>query len=433
MLTDTKLKKLKGRRHAYRVFDKTVGDPGFGVRVTPNGHISFFQMYQIDGRRRFMNLGSYSDWSLAEARALARDARKQLDRSVDPQDKREEEKRERAEAKVRSKSRGTVDDLFDCYVQWLKGEGKRSANQVRRFKKAYISPIIGELNVDEVGPDDIRAVLRPIVRRKKLVLANRVRAYLVAALNFAIRWKDKPNYTPKLRFDISMNPAQVVEKPLRSEAPGERVLTEDEIKKLWKEWESGFPGEVLRLILASGGQRVEEVLRAEWAEFDLEKSLWEIPGSRTKSGRWHIVPITELMSAELESIKARREKEAEEDEKEDGIGPYLFPGTGEAGHIRTDSLGQAIRRFCDDEEYMGESFTARDLRRTVKTHMGWLRVPKEHRDRLQGHAMTDVSSKHYDRYDYLAEKREAMQAWDAFLKRVVAGKKSNIVELKRQG
>jgi integrase len=432
MLTDTKLKKLKGKKYAYRIFDKTVGDPGFGVRVTPAGHISFFLMYQVDGKRRFMNLGSYGDWTLAEARQRSRDARKHLDDNEDPQDIRDAEKAAKAEEKARKKSRGTVDTLFDCYVEWLESEGKRSAAQVKRFKKAYIRPVIGEVFVADLEPDDIRAVLRPIIRRKKMVLANRVRAYLVAALNFAIGWKDKPNYNHKIRFEINMNPAAVVEKPQKAEMPGERVLSEKEIGSLWVKWDHDFPGCVLRLILASGGQRVEEVLRAEWSEFDFKKKLWTIPARRTKSGRWHVVPMTTLMVEELSVLKARREQEVEEDEVEGGISAFLFPGRDETGPIRTDSLGQAIRRFCDDKEYKGEAYTARDLRRTVKTHMGWLRVSKEDRDRLQGHAMSDVSSKHYDRYDYLAEKREAIDIWEEFMKRVIAGQNATVVLLNKQ-
>ncbi|MDZ4730757.1 MAG: integrase arm-type DNA-binding domain-containing protein [Xanthomonadales bacterium] len=430
MLTDTKLKKLKGKKYAYRIFDKTLGDPGFGVRVTPNGHVSFFQMYQMDGKRRFMNLGSFSDWTLAEARGSARDARKQLDRSEDPQDNRDEAKVAKAEEKARKKSRGTVDSLFDSYIEWLELQGKRSASQVRRFKKAYISPVIGGFYVADLEPDDIRAVLRPIIRRNKFVLANRVRAYLVAALNFAISWKDKPNYTSKIRFDVVMNPAQVVDKPLKSEAPGERVLEEKEIKVLWKKWELGFPGEVLRLILASGGQRVEEALRAEWSEFDFQKYLWTLPANRTKSNRVHVVPITSLMAEELSKIKARRTQEAEESEAKDGISAFLFPGKVELGPYRTDSLGQALRRFCVD--YKAESFTATDLRRTVKTQMGLLGVSKEIRDRLQGHAMSDVSSKHIDRYDYLVEKREAIEAWESYLRRIVSGEKNTVVQLSKR-
>ncbi|MEZ9548040.1 integrase, partial [Vibrio crassostreae] len=56
-------------------------------------------------------------------------------------------------------------------------------------------------------------------------------------------------------------------------------------------------------------------------------------------------------------------------------------------------------------------FTPRDLRRTCKTLMGELGISKSLRDRLQNHALNDVSSKHYDRYEYLPEKRIALESW----------------------
>jgi hypothetical protein len=44
------------------------------------------------------------------------------------------------------------------------------------------------------------------------------------------------------------------------------------------------------------------------------------------------------------------------------------------------------------------------------------------RDRLQNHARGgDVSSRHYDRYDYLLEKRAAMARWSTYLDRIIAG------------
>lgn len=54
----------------------------------------------------------------------------------------------------------------------------------------------------------------------------------------------------------------------------------------------------------------------------------------------------------------------------------------------------------------------RDIRRTCKTLMGELGISKELRDRIQNHALQDVSSRHYDRYDYLAEKRDALEQWE---------------------
>ena len=60
-------------------------------------------------------------------------------------------------------------------------------------------------------------------------------------------------------------------------------------------------------------------------------------------------------------------------------------------------------------------FTARGLRRTCKMLMGEAGICKEIRDRIQSHALNDVSSKHYDRYDYLPEKRRALVIQEAWI------------------
>ena len=55
----------------------------------------------------------------------------------------------------------------------------------------------------------------------------------------------------------------------------------------------------------------------------------------------------------------------------------------------------------------------------------YLRVRQDHpclRDRLQNHSkVSDVSTRHYDRYDYLSERRAAMAKWAAYLDLVLAG------------
>jgi hypothetical protein len=48
--------------------------------------------------------------------------------------------------------------------------------------------------------------------------------------------------------------------------------------------------------------------------------------------------------------------------------------------------------------------------------MGALRISKDIRDRINNHASNDVSAKHYDRYDYLNEKREALETWCDWLR-----------------
>jgi hypothetical protein len=55
------------------------------------------------------------------------------------------------------------------------------------------------------------------------------------------------------------------------------------------------------------------------------------------------------------------------------------------------------------------------IRTTFKTRGGEIGLSKEIRDRIQNHAMTDVSSRHYDHYDYMPEKMAALEAWEGIL------------------
>ena len=76
-------------------------------------------------------------------------------------------------------------------------------------------------------------------------------------------------------------------------------------------------------------------------------------------------------------------------------------------------MAQAIRNYCKQQSV--KSFQPKDFRRTIKTKMGELGVDKSIRDRLQNHALQDVSSRHYDRYDYQKEKLSALLSWGKWL------------------
>ena len=67
--------------------------------------------------------------------------------------------------------------------------------------------------------------------------------------------------------------------------------------------------------------------------------------------------------------------------------------------------------------------TNRDLRRTFKTLAGKAGVSKEIRDRLQNHALQDVSSKNYDHWHYMPEKRAGMAKWDKCVRAMLASKR----------
>ena len=79
----------------------------------------------------------------------------------------------------------------------------------------------------------------------------------------------------------------------------------------------------------------------------------------------------------------------------------------------TNTIAQAILTYKKATEI--RQFIARDIRRTVKTLGGEVKISKEYRDRIQGHAINDVSGRHYDMYEYLDEKREGLEVWEKAL------------------
>jgi integrase len=416
--SDKGIQNLKPGAKPRREFDKG-SDPGFGVQVTPAGTKTFFLAYRFDGRRRFMNLGTYPDTSLADARATCRDSRALLDKGVDPQEHRntaERERREAAEQAQREETRGTVAQLFAAYIANLAAQGKPSAEQISRIYGADVGPVIGAMKAAEVTPRDIKRTLFRIIERGAMVQANRVRSYLLAAFKFGIEHDNHPaNMKAEILFDLQTNPVRDVPKALKREAVGDRELGADEIRDLWTRLAQGTMDPLsvgaLRLMLATG-QRLGEVLGAPWVEFDLEGRKWEIPAKRTKNNRAHVVPLADLHLEILAQLRPYS-----------GASEWVFPKRNGTGPRHIDSISQAVARFCNPGATSKRpgfpKFTPRDLRRTWKTRAGEIGLGKEIRDRLQNHALTDVSSQHYDRYDYMPEKRKAMEAWCEWLGRTI--------------
>ena len=64
----------------------------------------------------------------------------------------------------------------------------------------------------------------------------------------------------------------------------------------------------------------------------------------------------------------------------------------------------------------GEPFNLRDIRRTCETRLAAIGINKDTRAQLLSHGISGVQAKHHDRYDYLAEKREALEVWEHYLK-----------------
>ncbi len=436
-LTEQGIKSLKPKAYAYPKFDKR--RDGFGVRVLPSGKKYFILKYTWKGKPRFLKLGDYPGLSLADARDKVRDIRQELLEGVEPRYKRQQEQNAQEQASIKAEQKrreaarqGDLEQLFDVYVNHLKLQGKESWKEVQRTFNADIGPVLGkETKAKEINPAAIRRCIQKVVKRGAIRQSSQVRTNLHAAFQYGIEFDLNPDNLEDIQFGIQYNPVTPVKRPRGSNNVRDRELSHDEIRKLWWILTTGnmhpYTALSIKLILTTG-QRVQEVTSAAWDEFDIDSRLWTIPGARTKNGRPHVVPLPEIAVSLLKRIwlvsdgsdllfhKKASKKEANLDKPM----PY---GT----------LSLAVTRLC--AEHGLTQFQPRDLRRTWKTRTGEIGISKEIRDRIQNHALDDVASKHYDRYDYLAEKRVAMEQWNKNLIDALRGRKikANIVSIRQTG
>jgi integrase len=174
--------------------------------------------------------------------------------------------------------------------------------------------------------------------------------------------------------------------------------------------------EVYELLLLTA-QRRSEVAEAGWSEFDLDGALWTIPAERSKNGLAHLVP---LAPRAVEILRKLPSKEA---------GGLLFPAdrSGEGAvsgfskaKVRLDRImleklqGGALARGEDLRRVELGPWVVHDLRRTAASGMARLghgiHVVERALNHTQG-ATTGGLIRVYQKHDFLAERRAALEAW----------------------
>src|SRR5439155_12071355 len=335
-LTDRHLRTLRPGPAATEAGDAQ--QRGLMVRVLPSGRIEFAIRYRIHGKRRRLKLGEYPAVSLAVARKRARRAQSAIDNGEDPA-------LDRQTAKATPTD--TVKSLAEDYLKKHARKFKKSAAADERLLNTDILPKWRDRSVRDLTRRDVRVLVDRVVDRGAPVLANRVLALVRKMLNFAVDhdW-------------IEANPSARLTKPTR-EVSRERVLTDDEIRRLWRVLdhfpttaERPAPGRkaakgakndplcpvspalaaLLKVRLLTA-QRGGELVRMKWADVNLEAGWWTIPAADTKNGEPHRVPLVERTKA---IIKAQRtDGEAEE---------FVFVGRGASLRDRAKKAPAAIAR-----------------------------------------------------------------------------------------
>jgi integrase len=145
----------------------------------------------------------------------------------------------------------------------------------------------------------------------------------------------------------------------------------------------------------------------QWHEIDWEERHITIPPVRSKNGVFWVIPLGDIAYDILSNNPKTNNT-------------FLFPANNGEEPFHEGTINKAVSRICEASSI--EHFTPRDLRRTWKTISGMAGLDKSIRDKIQNHSLADISSKHYDRYDYLIEKRAAIKTWNDYLVQIIDGK-----------
>ena len=440
MWTDRSIKAIESQKRPFRISEDTSkrGGGRLVLEVRPNGakyfYFRYFRKQKGKSKRTFIMIGRYKDSakstgsSLSDARNKSLEFEQLLKKGLDVKTT-IEERVIQEQAKVRrvelAKRQGSFKQLNNSYLAAMEVDGKRSYESVRRSLRIYLDEPFPEMikrRADTIEADDIRLVLSRMIDKGVTTHTNRVRSYLHAAFSHGLKQDNNPRrYSEEqIKFNLKYNPVSFVPKQADFERVGEHVIPENEIKIIWEQLPKVSPRTswVVKLALTTG-QRSGEIIRLKWSDIDFKDKLVMIPSSVSKNKIDHVVPLDKLAWSVIQEIK-----------KQTGNCEYLFPASNNAGfikdkHVFNTTISKIIREFCNDNKKL-QKFLARDIRRTVKTLMGKGGIDKAVRDRIQNHALHDVSSKHYDRYDYLPEKRQAMKVWNDYLNLIICPEKKVI-------
>lgn len=395
-LTQANLSKLKlpdGKSEAI-FFDDDLA--GFGLRMREGGSRTWICQYKIGAKHRRVTLGSVALLNSSKARNAAQIMLAKVKTGSDP-------------AHDKAIAQAAAGETFEAtaaafLVRHKKKARSNTYDATERYLIVRCKPLHG-LPLSKINRATIANRLSAIADEYGPVSADRCRAALSAMFADAIRqgWEGS-------------NPVIGTAKANDDEAR-DRVLTDAELATVWTTAPDSDFGRIIRLLALTGCRR-DEIGSLRWSEIDLDGALITLPGTRTKNGRPHEVPLSKDAVTILRDVAKRGERDLVFGEGEGG-----FSGWSKAKAAFDVMLGKAMKHW-----------TLHDLRRTGATRMGDSGVLPHVIEAVINHASGHKAgvAGTYNRSAYVAEKRAALDTLATYIKTAVAkAGGANVTRLKR--
>ncbi|WP_413709156.1 tyrosine-type recombinase/integrase [Rhizobium sp. Rhizsp82] len=381
---------------------------GLYLVIRKDGGKAWVFIYVRNGKRKEMGFGAVGSGtgrvSLADARVKAEEARSILGRGGDPF-------LEMEERKARKKPH-TFEEAVAALLKSLDGKWKNPKHEAQwkmTLGAAYCKRLLKK-NVAAIDTDDIVAVLQPHWKEKNET-ASRLRGRLERVLDYArvAGWREGEN-PARWKGHIEHLLAKPEEKLKRGHHAALPYIEMPDFMKATA-GVTGFGARALEFLILTAA-RTGEVLKATWAEIDLDAAVWTVPKERMKAGREHRVP---LCPRAIEILKAMLKVR---------ISDYIFPGLKEKSPLSDMTLQKVLRTL----EYADRA-TVHGFRSAFRDWAGdRTNFPREVIEAALAHIIGDEAERAYRRSDALEKRRRLMDAWANFLD---GNKSAKVIQLKK--
>lgn len=356
---------------------------------------------QVNGKRRWLSIGSYPEVGLASAERQ----RFGHDRALDAARKGEGEH----PTIVARKARGTLaaDPLVkDAFEDWLASRAisspKKDGKPVRQrtldlHRDAFrdVLPVIGEYQVGKLTAADLRKCLARPLKRGSPGAARMVHKSLRAFISYCMEVDHIPESAPDPMSRVK-NP-----KPYRPKRP--HPANDEEIKFLLKMVFSSEMDLSTRLVIELGvltGLRPGESRLLKWDRVNLGRSAVFLGGDDVKTDEAFRIHLSAPALALLKIAKTHA-----------GSTPYVFPGRVPMQPLGVTTVNTALKRTFGTTglDGSGRNVKPHDLRKTFRTMLSRLGIDPEVSGLCLNHSEDDVLRKIYDGHDYRPQMADAWE------------------------
>lgn len=395
-LTKTQCQNAKPKDKPYKLGDSG----GLYLEISPGGGKYWRLKYRYLGTEKRLALGVFPTVTLADARRRRDEAKTLLANDIDPSAAKKDKKRQAIQ-----NAANTFEAVGrEWHTKQLERWDPKTGKKVMRYLENDIFPYIGSRPIADIDPPELLEALRKIEGRGAYYNAGRIRQLCGQIFRYGVATGKNPR-DPSADLKGALTTAKT-----NHYAALDIKEMPDFLRTLERNDARLFPQtrRSIRLLMLTM-TRTSELILASWDEIDLEKAIWEIPGSRMKMGNPHIVPLS------WQAVALFREQK--EDTKHLNT-PWVFPNQVRPQKaMSNNTILMGIKRMGYAGRMTGHGFRAL----AMTTIMEVLDYPHEIPDTQLAHAKGDSVRRAYDRTKFIPQRKKMMQEWADYLDALAVG------------